>query len=198
MKHGRHARASARREPPRMNADRSDVAGQGTRCGSLQRCFSFTKVRERDGPAKFLADYHGWVTVDAYGVNDGVYLGSGDRILASCCHAHARRKFETAKKQRSDTCFACARLLSAVVRYSKTVHGIIPPRSDWRFAKVNRCRSSVNSNLGSTSKLQNYFPRARSEEPFVTRSTSGSRYKHLPRTKIYRSTSMIPSVTCGD
>ena len=26
-----------------------------------------------------------------------VYLGSGDRILASCCHAHARRKFEAAK-----------------------------------------------------------------------------------------------------
>ena len=59
--------------------------------------FFFHESRERDGPAKFLADYRGWVTVDAYGVNDGVYLGSGDRILASCCHAHARRKFETAK-----------------------------------------------------------------------------------------------------
>ena len=59
--------------------------------------FFFHESRERDGPAKFLEDYHGWVTVDAYGVNDGVYLGSGDRILASCCHAHARRKFEAAK-----------------------------------------------------------------------------------------------------
>jgi len=59
--------------------------------------FFFHESRERDGPAKFLADYRGWVTVDAYGVNDGVYLGSGDRILASCCHAHARRKFEAAK-----------------------------------------------------------------------------------------------------
>jgi len=59
--------------------------------------FFFHESRERDGPAKFLADYRGWVTVDAYGVNDGVYLGSGDRILASCCHAHTRRKFEAAK-----------------------------------------------------------------------------------------------------
>lgn len=59
--------------------------------------FFFHESRERDGPSKFLADYKGWVTVDAYGVNDGVYLGSGERILASCCHAHARRKFEAAK-----------------------------------------------------------------------------------------------------
>lgn len=59
--------------------------------------FFFHESRHRDGPAKFLQDYSGWVTVDAFGVNDGVYLGSGNRILASCCHAHARRKFEAAK-----------------------------------------------------------------------------------------------------
>mgnify|MGYP006203043869 CR=1 FL=1 len=43
--------------------------------------FFFHESRERDGPSRFLKDYHGWVTVDAYGVNNGVYLGSGDRIL---------------------------------------------------------------------------------------------------------------------
>ena len=59
--------------------------------------FFFHESRERNGPAKFLQDFKGYVTVDAYGVNDGVYLGSGDRILASCCHAHVRRKFEAAK-----------------------------------------------------------------------------------------------------
>jgi len=59
--------------------------------------FFFHESRQRDGPIKFLGNYQGWVTVDAYGVNDGVYLGSGGRILASCCHAHARRKFESAK-----------------------------------------------------------------------------------------------------
>ena len=52
---------------------------------------------ERDGPARFLRDFSGYVTVDAYGVHDGVYLGSEGRILASCCHAHVRRKFEAAK-----------------------------------------------------------------------------------------------------
>lgn len=59
--------------------------------------FFFHESRERDGPAKFLGDYNGWVTVDAYGVNDGVYLDSDGRVMASCCHSHARRKFESAK-----------------------------------------------------------------------------------------------------
>lgn len=59
--------------------------------------FFFHESRERDGPSRFLAEYNGWVTVDAYGVNDGVYLGSGGRIQASCCHTHARRKFEAAQ-----------------------------------------------------------------------------------------------------
>lgn len=58
--------------------------------------FFFYESRGRDGPARFLGDYRGWVTVDAYGVNDGVYLGSSGRIQASCCHAHVRRKFEAA------------------------------------------------------------------------------------------------------
>ena len=65
--------------------------------GSPYNVFFFHESRERNGPAKFLEGFRGWVTVDAYGVNDGVYLGSGDRILASCCHAHVRRKFEAAK-----------------------------------------------------------------------------------------------------
>lgn len=52
---------------------------------------------DRDGPAKLLSNFEGYVCVDAYGVNDGVYLGAKDRIVASCCHAHVRRKFEAAK-----------------------------------------------------------------------------------------------------
>jgi len=58
--------------------------------------FDFHESRSRDGPRRFLGEYHGWVKVDAYGVDDGVYLGSS-RMRASCCMAHARRKFEEAK-----------------------------------------------------------------------------------------------------
>lgn len=59
--------------------------------------FDFHESRSRDGPVKFLETFRGWVKVDAYGVSGGVYLSSGERILASCCMAHARRKFDEAK-----------------------------------------------------------------------------------------------------
>lgn len=58
--------------------------------------FDFHESRSRDGPRKFLGTYQGWVKVDAYGVDGGVYLGSA-RMRASCCLAHARRKFDEAK-----------------------------------------------------------------------------------------------------
>lgn len=59
--------------------------------------FHFHESRGRDGPSAFLQAFRGTVKVDAYGVDNGVYLGSGGRIVASCCLAHARRKFEEAK-----------------------------------------------------------------------------------------------------
>ena len=59
--------------------------------------FYFHESRARDGPSKFLREFRGTVKVDAYGVDQGVYLGSDGRILASCCMAHAPRKFEEAK-----------------------------------------------------------------------------------------------------
>jgi hypothetical protein len=58
--------------------------------------FDFHESRSRDGPREFLGDYQGWVKVDAYGVDGGVYL-SNARMRASCCLAHARRKFDEAK-----------------------------------------------------------------------------------------------------
>ena len=58
--------------------------------------FDFHESRSRDGPREFLKAYQGWVKVDAYGVDGGVYLGSS-RMRASCCVAHARRKFDEAK-----------------------------------------------------------------------------------------------------
>lgn len=58
--------------------------------------FDFHESRSRDGPREFLGAYQGCVKVDAYGVDGGVYLGSA-RIRASCCLAHARRKFDESK-----------------------------------------------------------------------------------------------------
>lgn len=59
--------------------------------------FHFHESRARDGPAEFLREFRGVVKVDAYGVEDGVYLASDGRIAASCCWSHARRKFDEAR-----------------------------------------------------------------------------------------------------
>jgi transposase len=59
--------------------------------------YDFTMSRSRDGPAAFLADYHGFLQADAYGGYDGIYLGSNGSIVEVACWAHARRKFYDAR-----------------------------------------------------------------------------------------------------
>lgn len=46
--------------------------------------FFFHESRHHDGPSKFLGDYQGDVTVDAYGVNDGVYLPKKNAVAEAC------------------------------------------------------------------------------------------------------------------
>ena len=55
--------------------------------------FDYTPNHSRDGPARFLAGYSGYLQADAYGGYDGIYLGSAGRIVEVACWAHARRKF---------------------------------------------------------------------------------------------------------
>ena len=55
--------------------------------------YDFTESRVRDGPAKFLTGFQGYLHADAYGGYDHIYLGSNDAIREVACWAHARRKF---------------------------------------------------------------------------------------------------------
>jgi transposase len=59
--------------------------------------YDFTMSRVRDGPAKFLANYSGFLQADAYGGYDGIFLGSSGKIVEVACWAHARRKFHDAR-----------------------------------------------------------------------------------------------------
>jgi transposase len=63
--------------------------------------FDFTINRKRDGPQKFLADFHGYLQADAFSGYDALYLPSARDgvapILEVACHAHARRKFHEAR-----------------------------------------------------------------------------------------------------
>ncbi len=55
--------------------------------------YDFTVSRARDGPARFLAGFQGYLHADAYGGYDHIYLGSNESVLEVACWAHARRKF---------------------------------------------------------------------------------------------------------
>jgi transposase len=63
--------------------------------------FDFTINRKRDGPQKFLADFHGYLHADAFSGYDALYLPSpradGAAIKEVACNAHARRKFHEAR-----------------------------------------------------------------------------------------------------
>jgi transposase len=58
--------------------------------------FDFTLSRARDGPARFLKDFHGTLLADAYGGYDGIVLNQ--ELPRAGCWAHARRKFVDAER----------------------------------------------------------------------------------------------------
>ena len=57
--------------------------------------YEFTTSRKRDGPARVLGDFTGFVQADAYGGYDRLYLPGGATEVA--CWSHVRRKFVEAE-----------------------------------------------------------------------------------------------------
>ena len=60
--------------------------------------YDFTKSRSRDGPARFLQGFAGYLHADAFTGYDAIFLGSHAAIQEVACWAHARRKFFDAVK----------------------------------------------------------------------------------------------------
>lgn len=57
--------------------------------------YDFTPSRKRDGPARVLGDFKGYLQADAYGGYDQLFVPDGATEVA--CWAHARRKFVDAE-----------------------------------------------------------------------------------------------------
>ena len=51
--------------------------------------YDFTENRKRDGPARFLAGYTGYLQADAFSGYDGIYAGSDGGIREVACWARA-------------------------------------------------------------------------------------------------------------
>ena len=61
--------------------------------------YDYTSSRRRDGPAKFLDGYQGYLQADAFGGYDGIYATG--KVIECACWAHARRKFHEARSSDS-------------------------------------------------------------------------------------------------
>ena len=57
--------------------------------------YDYTPRHTRDGPARFLTGYRGYLQADAYSGYDRLYAGSG--VIEVACWAHVRRKFYEAR-----------------------------------------------------------------------------------------------------
>lgn len=60
--------------------------------------YDFTTSRTRDGPARFLRGFTGYLHADAFTGYDAIFLGPQAAIREVACWAHARRKFFDAVK----------------------------------------------------------------------------------------------------
>ena len=88
--------------------------------------YDFTKSRSRDGPAKFLPGFTGYLHADAFTGYDAIFLGPHATIQEVACWAHARRKF-----------------FDAVKSYPRESHQVL----EWirQFVRHRRSRSHVVS-----------------------------------------------------
>jgi transposase len=60
--------------------------------------YDFTASHCRDGPARFLEGYSGYLHADAYTGYDGIFFSPESKIIEVACWAHTRRKFFDAAK----------------------------------------------------------------------------------------------------
>jgi transposase len=82
--------------------------------------YDYTPDRSRDGPARWLANYRGYLQADAYGGYDGIFAGGN--VFEVACWAHARRKFYDAQDsdtKRAAQMLAIIRELYAIEREAK-------------------------------------------------------------------------------
>jgi len=88
--------------------------------------YDYTPSRTRDGPAKWLQGYVGYLQADAYGGYDGIYHAQNMTEVA--CWAHARRKFYDAQDsdgKRATQMLALVGELYAIEREAKGANDAI-------------------------------------------------------------------------
>lgn len=113
--------------------------------------YDYTPRRTRDGPARWLQDYQGYLQADAYGGYDGIYAGG--HVTEVACWAHARRKFYDAQDsdaQRAAEMLALVAELYAVEREAKDLNddARLALRQQWSVPVLARIKAWLDAEGG--------------------------------------------------
>ena len=84
--------------------------------------YDYTPNRKRDGPARVLEEYEGYLQADAYGGYDGIYAGGA--VTEVACWAHARRKFFDAKSSDSTRAHAALAFIWRLYEIEREAKGL--------------------------------------------------------------------------
>jgi len=89
--------------------------------------YDATEDRCRDGPAKFLAGFEGYLQCDAYAGYDDLFARSEGRIVEVACWAHARRKFVEAERTSPQLAHEAVARIKALYAIEHEAKDLDPP-----------------------------------------------------------------------
>jgi transposase len=98
--------------------------------------FDFTESRARDGPARVLKDFHGYLQADAASIYDAFFLPGG--AVEVGCWAHARRKFMEAETTEPALAAEAVRRLALLYAVEKEAKDLAPEERKALRAKRSR------------------------------------------------------------
>jgi hypothetical protein len=107
--------------------------------------YDFTNSRTRDGPARFLQGFAGYLHADAFTGYDAVFLGPHAAIREVACWAHARRKFFDAVK-------SYPREAHQVLEWIRQLYDIEDRARTW--SPEARCQLRVAESIPVLDKIQ--------------------------------------------
>jgi len=97
--------------------------------------YDFTTSHSRDGPARFLQSYSGYLHADAYTGYDAIFLAPGSRIIEVACWSHTRSRFFKAVKSNP-------RESHQVLEWVRQLYDIEDRAHDWSVDARRELRAS--------------------------------------------------------
>ncbi len=97
--------------------------------------YDFTTSHSRDGPARFLQSYSGYLHADAYTGYDAIFLAPGSSIIEVACWSHTRSRFFKAVKSNP-------RESHQVLEWVRQLYDIEDRAHDWSVDARRELRTS--------------------------------------------------------